>query len=116
MADICYVSDIHFLFLQFEKEKAEKIVKRLETEKDTINTELIHARVEVTKMQSQIEKVISEKDSLSEQIQELKNDCDDTAKSKKEVSNNGLILLEMQNQQVHFNFRLYIMTLWFRKS
>ena len=57
----------------------------METEKETMNTELIHARVEVTKIQSESEKVQSEKDGLAEQLQELKTDADKAGNSKKEV-------------------------------
>ncbi|XP_060070040.1 CAP-Gly domain-containing linker protein 1-like isoform X2 [Ylistrum balloti] len=71
--------------LQFEKEKAEKHVKRLEGEKETLNGNLIHARVEVTKTQSANEKLGAEQTNLMEQISDLKSEIDKSNKSKKEL-------------------------------
>ncbi|XP_033747589.1 LOW QUALITY PROTEIN: CAP-Gly domain-containing linker protein 1-like [Pecten maximus] len=71
--------------LQFEKEKAEKQVKRLEAEKETLNGNLIHARVEVTKTQSTYEKLEAEHKNVMEQISDLKSEIDKSNKSKKEL-------------------------------
>ncbi|XP_021352247.1 CAP-Gly domain-containing linker protein 1-like [Mizuhopecten yessoensis] len=71
--------------LQFEKEKAEKQVKRLEGEKETINGNLIHARVEVTKIQSTNEKLEAERDSLTEQLSDIKSEIEKSNKSKMEL-------------------------------
>ncbi|XP_069135860.1 CAP-Gly domain-containing linker protein 1-like isoform X1 [Argopecten irradians] len=71
--------------LQFEKDKAEKQVKRLEAEKETLNGNLIHARVEVTKTQSTYEKLEAEHKNVMEQISDLKSEIEKSNKSRKEL-------------------------------
>lgn len=93
--------------LQFEKEKTEKLVKRLEGEKETLNTDLIHARVEMTKIKNDSEQIFGDKDKLNEQIQDLKAEVERILKVKTEVvkdkeeteAQKDLIMTERDNIQ-----------------
>ena len=71
--------------LQYEKEKAEKSVKRVEGERDTLNTELIQARVQLSKVQSQSEDFTKEQAALQEQVEDLQAEKDRMLRSKQEV-------------------------------
>ncbi|XP_076108567.1 uncharacterized protein LOC143076624 isoform X6 [Mytilus galloprovincialis] len=71
--------------LKFEKEKADKLVKRLESEKDGINTDLIHIRVTNSKVQLEYEKMVDEKNKLQQQIEDLKEDKDKVSETKTSI-------------------------------
>ncbi|XP_052074552.1 CAP-Gly domain-containing linker protein 1-like isoform X7 [Mytilus californianus] len=71
--------------LKFEKEKADKMVKRLESEKDSINTDLIHIRVTNSKVQLEYEKMVDEKNKLQQQIEDLKEDKDKVSETKSSI-------------------------------
>ncbi|XP_067684730.1 CAP-Gly domain-containing linker protein 1-like isoform X2 [Haliotis asinina] len=71
--------------MKFEKEKAEKNLKRLESEKDAINTELIQCRVELTKLQAESQQSSSDKQGMNEQIQVAKEELDRALKAKQEL-------------------------------
>ncbi|XP_071178606.1 CAP-Gly domain-containing linker protein 1-like isoform X4 [Mytilus edulis] len=71
--------------LKFEKEKADKLVKRLESEKDGINTDLIHIRVTNSKVQLEYEKMVDEKNKLQQQIEDLKKDKDKVSETKTSI-------------------------------
>jgi len=71
---------------QFEKEKVDKMVKRLESEKDTINTDLIHIRVTNSKVQLEYEKMVDDKSKLMQQLEDLKEDKERVSDSKSSVS------------------------------
>jgi predicted nuclease with TOPRIM domain len=71
---------------QFEKEKVDKMVKRLESEKDTINTDLIHIRVTNSKVQLEYEKMVDDKNKLMQQLEDLKEDKERVSDSKSSVS------------------------------
>jgi predicted nuclease with TOPRIM domain len=71
---------------QFEKEKLDKMVKRLESEKDTINTDLIHIRVTNSKVQLEYEKMVDDKNKLMQQLEDLKEDKERVSDSKSSVS------------------------------
>ncbi|XP_063419148.1 CAP-Gly domain-containing linker protein 1-like isoform X3 [Mytilus trossulus] len=71
--------------LKFEKEKGDKLVKRLEGEKDSINTDLIHIRVTNSKVQLEYEKMVDEKNKLQQQIEDLKEDKDKVSETKSSI-------------------------------
>ncbi|XP_046555073.1 nesprin-1-like isoform X2 [Haliotis rubra] len=71
--------------MKFEKEKAEKNLKRLESEKDAINTELIQCRVELSKVQAERQQSSSDKQGMDEQIQVAKEELDRALKAKQEL-------------------------------
>jgi predicted nuclease with TOPRIM domain len=71
---------------QFEKERVDKMVKRLESEKDTINTDLIHIRVTNSKVQLEYEKMVDDKNKLMQQLEDLKEDKERVSDSKSSVS------------------------------
>jgi uncharacterized protein (DUF3084 family) len=74
------------LLLQYEKEKAEKSQKRVEGERDGLNTELIQARVELSKVQGQSQQVTQQQAALQETIDDLTADKEIMLKAKQEVS------------------------------
>lgn len=61
-------------------------MKRLESEKDSINTDLIHIRVTNSKVQLEYEKMVDEKNKLQQQIEDLKEDKDKVSETKTSVS------------------------------
>ena len=61
-------------------------MKRLESEKDGINTDLIHIRVTNSKVQLEYEKMVDEKNKLQQQIEDLKEDKDKVSETKTSVS------------------------------
>ncbi|XP_062582581.1 CAP-Gly domain-containing linker protein 1-like isoform X11 [Saccostrea cucullata] len=71
--------------LQFEKEKTEKQVKRLESERDTANTELIQARVEAAKAQSEREKFTVDLNTLEEKLLDLGGEMEKAQKAKNQI-------------------------------
>uniref|UniRef100_K1QD45 CAP-Gly domain-containing linker protein 1 n=1 Tax=Magallana gigas TaxID=29159 RepID=K1QD45_MAGGI len=71
--------------LQFEKEKTEKQVKRLESERDSANTELIQARVEVSKAQSEREKFTADLSALEERLQDLGEEVEKANKARNQT-------------------------------
>ncbi|XP_056001952.1 CAP-Gly domain-containing linker protein 2-like isoform X32 [Ostrea edulis] len=75
----------HLKSWKFEKEKTEKQVKRLESERDTANTELIQARVEVAKAQSEREAFTASLNTLEEKLQDLGGDVEKAHKAKNQV-------------------------------
>ena len=62
------------------------MVKRLESEKDTINTDLIHIRVTNSKVQLEYEKMVDDKNKLMQQLEDLKEDKERVSDSKSSVS------------------------------
>ena len=75
-----------YVLFQYEKEKAEKSVKRVEGERDLLNTELIQARVQLSKAQSQGEDFTKQQMALQEQVEDLQADKERVLRSKQEVS------------------------------
>ncbi|KAK7088112.1 hypothetical protein V1264_022072 [Littorina saxatilis] len=71
--------------MKYEKEKAEKSVKRVEGERDAVNTELIQARVELSKVQSQSGDVAKQQAALQEQIDDLEADKERLQRAKQEA-------------------------------
>lgn len=60
-------------------------MKRLESEKDSANAELIQARVEVTKAQSEREKFTADLSALEEKLQDLGGEMEKAHKAKSQV-------------------------------
>jgi uncharacterized protein (DUF3084 family) len=58
----------------------------LESERDTANTELIQARVEVAKAQSERETFTASLNTLEERLQDLGGDVEKAQKAKNQVS------------------------------
>ena len=61
------------------------MVKRVEGERDTLNTELIQARVQLSKVQSQSEDFTKEQAALQEQVEDLQAEKERMLRSKQEV-------------------------------
>ena len=72
-------------WFQYEKEKAEKSLKRAEGERDTVNTELIQAQVELSKVQSQSGDVAKQQAQLQEQLEDLQEEKERAGRAKQEV-------------------------------
>ena len=60
-------------------------MKRVEGERDTLNTELIQARVQLSKVQSQSEDFTKEQAALQEQVEDLQAEKERMLRSKQEV-------------------------------
>ena len=60
-------------------------MKRVEGERDTLNTELIQARVQMSKVQSQSEDFTKEQAALQEQVEDLQAEKERVLRSKQEV-------------------------------
>nr|XP_022340702.1 CAP-Gly domain-containing linker protein 1-like isoform X22 [Crassostrea virginica] len=75
----------HLKSWKFEKEKTEKQMKRLESEKDSANAELIQARVEVAKAQSEREKFTADLSALEEKLQDLGGEMEKAHKAKSQI-------------------------------
>ncbi|XP_078338771.1 uncharacterized protein LOC111135171 isoform X15 [Crassostrea virginica] len=75
----------HLKSWKFEKEKTEKQMKRLESEKDSANAELIQARVEVAKTQSEREKFTADLSALEEKLQDLGGEMEKAHKAKSQI-------------------------------
>ncbi|XP_071094158.1 CAP-Gly domain-containing linker protein 1-like isoform X2 [Haliotis cracherodii] len=71
--------------MKFEKEKAEKNLKRLESDKDAINTELIQCRVELSKLQAETQQSSTAKQGMEEEIQVAKEERERALKAKQEL-------------------------------
>lgn len=65
--------------------KAEKALKRVEGEWESLNTELIQARVDVSKMQSQSSFTDKEVTQMREQIDDLKEQVERSQRYRHEV-------------------------------
>lgn len=81
------------MYFQFEKEKVEKQVKRLESERDSLNSELIQLKVEATKSQSTFDQAAQEKAKAEEKIQDLKEEMERLENMMAEVSECILVML-----------------------
>lgn len=60
-------------------------MKRLESERDSANTELIQARVEVSKAQSEREKFTADLSALEERLQDLGEEVEKANKARNQV-------------------------------
>jgi len=73
--------------LQFEKEKSEKQLKRVETERDSLQSELIQVRVEASKSQSLQDQVTKDQSKHAEELETLKDQKQQLEKTLAEVCN-----------------------------
>ncbi|XP_041347647.1 CAP-Gly domain-containing linker protein 1-like isoform X3 [Gigantopelta aegis] len=71
--------------LKFEKEKVEKALKRVETEKDAINTELIQLRVHLTKLQGDVQQANIHRDTMEEKLNVAHDKLESEAIAAKEI-------------------------------
>ncbi|KAK6192677.1 hypothetical protein SNE40_004109 [Patella caerulea] len=71
--------------LNFEKEKLVKNLKRLEGEKEELNKELIHSKVEMTKIAGEQKTMAAEKESMAEQLETLQKSVEKMDKLKAEL-------------------------------
>ena len=61
-------------------------MKRLETEKESLSTELVQAKVAASKAETGVDQVVQGKKALEEQVQDLKEDKERLTNTNAEVT------------------------------
>ena len=61
-------------------------MKRLETEKESLSTELVQAKVAASKAETGVDQVVQGKKALEEQVQDLKEDKERLTNANAEVT------------------------------